>query len=168
MPSNEDAAFMEVLASCNEAAEQMDYSDDGWKPVDGKFTVLLTGFTSGTKTKNDVVHAWGKPLFRILDGDFKDRSFSDFLWLPPSPSEPSPGLRQMLRLGTCLCDRELHNAAEAAAIIQGGATAGEVLNLEVFTTISKSNGRSYTNIRYLSKVAATAPEDLEGEDPDAK
>jgi len=157
MPNNEDAAFMEVLASCNEAAEQMDYADDGWMPDDGEYTVILVGYTIGTKAKNDVVHGYGKPLFRILDGDFKDRSFTDFMWLPPNPSEPSPGLRQMLRLGTCLCDRELHNAAEASTIIKEAADAGEVLNVEVFTTVSKSNGKAYTNIRYKSRIAASAP-----------
>lgn len=165
MPSNEDAAFMEVLASCNEAAEQMDYSDDGWMPDDGEYTALLVGFTTGTKAKNDVVHAWGKPIFRILDGDFKDRSFADFLWLPPNPSEPSMGLRQMLRLGTCLSDRELHNANEASTIIQEAAAAGEVLNIEVYTTIAKKDGRAYTNIRYRSRVSAPVPPDSTEPEP---
>jgi hypothetical protein len=101
-------------------------------------------------------------MFRILDGDFQNRSFTDFMWLPPNPSEPSPGLRQLLRLGTCLCDRELHNAAEASTIIQAAAEAGELLNVEVSTTVSKKNGKAYSNIRYKSKIAASTTDPTEG------
>lgn len=151
-----DAGFLEVLAGCTGAEGEVDYSDDGWKPDDGEYTVLLERFTSGTAPDKDgVVHGKGKAIFRIMVGEHEGRSFGEFFWLPPNPNTTTPGMTNMLRLGSCLCGRELKVAeiSDACGIINT-AVGSEVLNVRLFTTISKKNGKSYTNTRFLSRVDA--------------
>ncbi|KKL76640.1 hypothetical protein LCGC14_2042900, partial [marine sediment metagenome] len=80
--SDIDVGFMEVLESCAGAEGEVDYSDDGWKPEDGEYTVLLEKFTCGTTEKNGISNGRGNAIFRILTGDFVGRSFGEFFWLP--------------------------------------------------------------------------------------
>jgi hypothetical protein len=135
----------------------MDYSDDGWKPVDGKYDVELTDIKTGVKAKEGVNFAWVKPSFRIISpGEFEGKAFQDFMYVEPQPKELSPALKQLLRLGTCVAGRELRNAVEAIQIITDAK--GEFLTLEVFTTTAKKGknvGKEYKNIRYLAKLEST-------------
>lgn len=156
--SAEDRAFLDCLASTCDAAEQMDYSDDGWKPPVGKYDVALEEVKTGTKVKDNVTNAWMKPTFRIIsEGEFNGRTFSDFMYFTPQPTEITPAIRQLLRLGTCVAGRELKNSIEASQVISGAI--GEFLNLEIFESTAKKGknaGKVYTNIRFLSKLESTA------------
>jgi hypothetical protein len=93
------------------------------------------------------------PCHCHVDGELEGRTFSDFCWLPPSPSKITPGQTQLLRLGTCLLGRDLTKGeiATAAQVIQDGI-GDTVVNLRVFRTISKKNGQTYVNIRYTGRV----------------
>ena len=148
-----DDAFLEVLASCTEVAQGMDLSDDGWKPPNGNFDVLIEEVTSGMKEKGGVNNAWVKPAFSILDGEFKGRTFTDYFWIQPGLSEPSISLKNLCRFATCLQGSETKNPIEAAEIAK--ASAGEFLSVEVYRTTSKKTGKTYPNIRYLAKLEAT-------------
>jgi hypothetical protein len=152
--SDVDAVFLEVRASCAGAEGEVDYADDGWKPEDGEYTVLLEKFNTGTKEKGGVQNGWGKANFKILTGDNDGRSFCEFFWLPSSAQKCGPGMANLLRLATCLAGREFKVAEiqEAGQIINGccGTT---VLNVRIYTTTSKKDGKTYTNTRYLTLVA---------------
>jgi hypothetical protein len=154
---SDEKAFMDVLASCNDACEAMDFSDDGWKPPVGTYDVAIETVTTGVKVKDGVTNVWIKPAFNIIsDGEYQGRTFSEFMYIQPGAKELTPALRQLLRFATCLAGREIKNASEAAQIAQ--ASVGEFLTLEVFTTVGKkgkSLGRTFTNIRYLTKLETT-------------
>ena len=91
-----DDAFLEVLAQCTEAAAGMDLSDDGWMPPDGNYDVMVEDVASGVKEKEGVNNAWVKPVFTIVDGEFKGRSFSDYFWITPGMTEPSISLKNLV------------------------------------------------------------------------
>lgn len=152
-----EKAFMDVLASCNDACAAMDFSDDGWKPPVGTYDVMIEDVVTGVKVKESVNNIWLKPTFVIVsEGEFQGRSFSEFLYIQPGAKELTPSLRNMLRLATCLAGREIKNAVEASQIIQGSVS--EFLTLEVFQTVGKkgkSAGRTFTNLRYLTKLETT-------------
>jgi len=154
--SNEKA-FMDVLASCNDACAEMDFSDDGWKPPVGTYDACIESVGVGSKVKDGVTNIWLKPIFRIItDGEYADRTFADFMYIQPGARELTPALRQLLRFATCLAGREIKNAVEASEIAQ--ASEGEFLTLEVFQTVGKkgkSAGRTFTNIRFLTKLETT-------------
>ena len=155
MNGTDDRAFLDVLASSNDACADMDYSDDGWKPVPGNYDVEITEAKTGVKVKDGVTNAWLKPTYRIIAGEFEGRTFSDFMYFSPKPTEITPALKQVLRLGTCLAGRELKNAVEASQII--GGSKGEFITIEVFRTEGKGKnaGKTYTNLRYLAKLEST-------------
>lgn len=151
--SDVDAGFLEVLASCTGAEGEVDYSDDGWKPEDGDYTVLLEKFSTGTTEKNGIMNGWGKAIFRIMTGEHEGRSFGEFFWLPSSPQKTTIGMSNLLRLGTCVAGRELKVAEITEACEQANAVAGSaLLNVTVFSTTSKANGKVYSNTRFKSLV----------------
>lgn len=154
---SEERAFLDVLASTNNACDTMDYSDDGWKPPVGKYDVELTETKTGVKAKDGITNAWVKPCFAIITpGEFEGKSFQDFMYVEAQPTELTPAVKQLLRLGTCIAGRELKNAVEAIQIIE--AAKGEFLTVEVFQTTArkgKNAGKVYTNIRYLAKLEST-------------
>lgn len=151
--SDVDAGFLEVLASCTDAEGEVDYADDGWKPEDGDYTVLLEKFTTRTKEKDGVVNGMGNAIFRILSGDYEGRSFGEFFWLPSNAKTTTPGMSNLLRFGTCLCGRELRVAeiSEAGQHIADNAGTA-ILNVRVVTNTNKDSGKTYTNTRFLSLV----------------
>lgn len=151
--SDIDAGFLEVLASCEGAEGEVDYADDGWKPEDGTYTVLLERFTTGTTEKNGVVNGRGNAIFRILTGDQSGRSFGEFFWLPSNPKATSPGMSNLLRLATCLCGRELKVAEIGEAGQHVADNCGSaVLNVRIFSTTRQSDGKVFVNTRFLSLV----------------
>lgn len=148
-----DDAFLEVLAGCTEAAQGMDLTDDGWKPPDGTFDVMVEDIASGVKEKDGLNNAWIKPVFTILDGEFKGRSFSDYFWIQPNLTEPSISLKNLCRFATCLQGSETKNPIEAAEIAK--ASVGEFLTVEVYRSTAKATGKVYANVRFLTRLDAT-------------
>ncbi len=152
--SDLDSGFLEVLASCEGAEGEVDYTDDGWKPKDGEYTVLLEKFTVGTKEKNGVNNSYAKATFRIIGAEeFDGRTFGEFFWIPGNTKATSMGQANLLRLGTCLCGRDLQvsETREAAQHISDNVGAA-IINVRVFTTTSKKDAKTYTNARFLSLV----------------
>lgn len=156
MANTADDAFLEVLAQCTEAAAGMDLSDDGWMPPDGNYDVVVEDVASGIKEKEGINNAWIKPVFTIVDGEFKGRSFSDYFWITPGMTEPSISLKNMCRYATCLQGSETRNPIEASEIAE--ASVGEFLNVDVYRTKSKKTGKVYANIRYCQKLETTEEE----------
>ncbi len=151
-----DDAFLEVLAGCTEVCADMDLSDDGWMPPDGSFDVMVEDVASGIKEKNGITNAWIKPVFTILDGDFKGRSFSDYYWIQPNLTEPSISIKNLCRFATCLQGAETRNPIEAAEIAK--ASVGEFLNVEVYRTTAKkgpNKGKTYPNVRFCQRLDAS-------------
>lgn len=154
----DEAAFLNALASCADACAEMDFSDDGWKPPVGTYDVSIDAVKTGTKTADGVTNLWIKPVFSIIaEGEYAGKSFSDFMYIPQGTKELTPALRQLLRLATCIAGREVRNPVEAVGICQ--KAVGSFLTLEVFQTVAKkgkSAGKTYTNIRFLAPLTATA------------
>ncbi len=154
-----DDAFLEVLAGCTEVAAGMDLSDDGWMPPNGNFDVQVEDVGAGIKEKNGVNNVWIKPVFNILDGEFKSRTFSDYFWITPGLTEASISLKNLCRFATCLQGSETKNPIEAAEIAK--ASVGEFLSVEVYRTTSKKTGKTYPNVRFLALLEATDEEEAE-------
>lgn len=155
-----DEAFLQVLAGCSETCANMDLSDDGWSPPDGKYTVILSEVATGSKEKNGVNNIWIKPVFTILDGEFEGKTFNDFFYLEGvKPDEPTIPMKNMCRLASCLAGTETRNLVDANKIINGAV--GELLSVEVYRTTSKKTGREYANIRFLQKLETTEEETTE-------
>ncbi len=152
-----DDAFLEVLAGCTDVAAGMDLSDDGWMPPNGNFDVQIEDVGSGIKEKNGVNNVWVKPVFTILDGEFKGKTFSDYYWITPGLTEASISLKNLCRFATCLQGSETKNPIEASEIAK--ASVGEFLSVEVYRTTSKKTGKVYANIRFLALLEATDEED---------
>lgn len=151
-----DDAFLEVLASCTEVAQGMDLMDDGWKPPNGNFDVMVDEVAYGIKEKGGVNCAWIKPVFSILDGEFKGRIFTDYYWIDPTKSEPSISLKNLCRYATCLQGSETKDPITAAEIAK--ESKGEFLSVEVYRTTSKKTGKTYPNVRFLACLEATEEE----------
>lgn len=157
--SEVDAGFLEVLNSCTGAEGEVDYADDGWKPDDGEYTVLLERFTTATWDKEGLTNGRGNAVFRIFGSDFEGRAFSEVFWLNANSTKITRGMSSLLRLATCLSGRELRvsEIGEAGQIIADSVGAA-FLNVRVFTTTSKKNNKTYTNTRFLSLVDEAAPQ----------
>jgi hypothetical protein len=131
----------------------MDLSDDGWMPPDGDYTVIVEDVPSGIKEKNGVNNAWLKPVFNVLDGEFKSRTFSDYFWIEPSMTEPSISIKNLCRYATCLAGSETKDPIAASAIAL--ESTGEILDVQVYRTKSRKTGKIYANIRFLRRIDAT-------------
>lgn len=154
MSSDDTNAFMEVLASCTEAAAAIDLSDDGFSPPDGTYTVEVTGIETGTKEKDGVTSSWVKPIFLLLDGEFKGQIFTNFFWIPGVLTDKNQmGLKRLLQFATCLAGTAVRNPIEAIEI--ANAAIGEYVSVEVYRSVSKSTGKVYVNTRFLQKLVAT-------------
>lgn len=159
--SDVDAEFLEVLESCTGAEGEVDYSDDGWKPPDGEYTVLLERFTQRSKDKDGVKCGMGNAVFKILAGGSSEgcegKMFGEFFWLPSQARVTTPGMSSLLRLGTIICGRDLKVAeiVEASQHITD-ACGTAVINVRVSTTTAK-NKKTYTNTRFLQLVAEDEP-----------
>jgi len=149
-------AFTDVLSGCVEACNDMDLNDDSWMPTPGNYTVQLEKIQTGTKEKNGLQNAWVKPFFSIVDGEFEGKSFTDYYWITPNPDKPSPALRSLCRLATCISGSEVKNPVDAINIAQDAE--GEFLSVEVFQKEAR-NGKTYTNIRFLSRIDSTEEAD---------
>lgn len=148
-----DEAYLQVLAGCTEACSTMDLSDDGWTPPDGTYDVCLEEFVTGTKEKTGVTNVWIKPSFTIIDGEFGTKTFTDFYWIPPNSDGDSFSLKNLLRLATCMAGREVRDPVESCKIL--GDAVGEFLSVEVYRTTSRKTGKTYSNIRFLSRLETT-------------
>ncbi len=148
-----DAGFMEVLASCADAEGEVDYTDDGWKPADGDYTVLLERFRTGSVDKDGIMCGTANAVFRIMTGDFSGKTFGEFFWLPSSVRKTGMGMSNLLRLARCLSGRDflIAEIAEAASII-GGNVGTALLNVRVVTTTSAKTNKNYTNTKFLALV----------------
>lgn len=155
---SDDAAFLEVLAGCTEAASTMDLSDDGFNPPDGTYDIELVGVDVGTKPKEGVIDAWVKPTFLILDGEFEGQTFTNFFWIPGvfDADKPPMGLKRLLQFATCLAGMEVRNPIEAVEVSNAGI--GEYLSIEVYRTTAKKTGKVYVNTRFLRKLTTTTEE----------
>lgn len=148
-----DTGFMEVLESCAGAEGEVDYTDTGWKPEDGEYTVLLEKFTTGITEKNGVTNGRGNAIFRILTGEVAGRAFGEFFWLPSGANKITPGMSNLLRLATCLCEREFLVAEIGEAGREIADYCGTaVLNVRVFSTTRAEDGKVFVNTRFLGLV----------------
>lgn len=151
MSANDDA-FQQVVESCAGGEGEVDYSDDGWKPKDGNYTVVLEKFTKAVTTKGGVDNARGNAILRIVAGEFEGRAFGEFFWMPGNSSKLSPGMGNFLRLAKCLSNREFKLSEIGEASREISEQIGAVLNVRVFSKTHPETQKTYKNTRFLSLV----------------
>jgi len=151
MSANDDA-FQQVVESCAGGEGEVDYSDDGWKPKDGNYTVVLEKFTKNVSVKDGLENARGNAILRIVAGEYEGRAFGEFFWMPGNASKLSPGMSNFLRLAKCLSDREFKLAEVGEASLEISEQIGAVLNVRVFTKTNPESQKVYTNTRFLELV----------------
>ena len=156
---SQDDAFLQTLASCTDACADLDLSDDGWMPPVGEYTVELHDVQTGEGKKK--LGVWIKPIFKIYDEvneEFNDKNFSDFYFISPNPDvnkfvEMAP-LKSLAQLATCLAGREEKDPVQCMGIINA-AKGQEFLSVEIYETTSKKTGKTYKNIRFLTRLEST-------------
>ena len=153
-----DDAFLELLADCTRAANNLDLSDNKWMPPNGGYTVVIENVSTGIIEKPAGVHnATVAATFQIVDGEFQGKSFEHFCWIEPVTDKPSMGQKKLAQLATCLAGTETKDPIEGSEVVQ--ASIGDFLALEVYRTTSKKNGKEYTNLRFLNTIEATDVEE---------
>jgi hypothetical protein len=134
----------------------MDYSDTEWKPDEGDYLCMLEDYKKDILDKEGVKIATAKPVWKVYsECDFKDRTFADFFYMPPitDPGESLPfGVQNMMRMATCLANREIKDSVEADGINE--SAIGAFVSLRIYKT--KAGKGPY--IRYLSRVDEGAPQ----------
>lgn len=159
--SENDSAFMDVLASCTQACAGMKLDDDQWMPPDGNYDVIVVEVPQGTKQDKEtgVVNGWIKPTFQIIDGEFAGKTFTDYFWIKAGLEEPSIAIKNLCRFATCISGHPVTDPIEAGTI--AAASSSEALSLQVFSTVGKKGrnvGRVFQNVRYLQLLTAVAAE----------
>ena len=156
MPSNNDDAFLAVLAGCTDACANMDLSDDNWMPPDGPYDVQFDSIETGTKEKDGVVNAWVKPTFSVIDGEFSGRTFTDFYWIPAGMTEPTMSVKNLCRFATCMAGRNVTDPIEAITVLNEAQS--EFVSVEIYRNLHKPTQKVYTNIRFMRSLASTEAE----------
>lgn len=160
---SDDTAYLEVLASCTDAASEADLSDDGWSPPDGDYTVSFDSLSTGMGKKSP--GAYAKASFTVIDGEFEGRIFTDFFWLPQggrqktaSGTMPAMGIIGLGRLTTIIAGHEVKQPTECIPILDEAAAGNTILQVQVYRSKIKSGkrqGEFAVNVRYLNTIAST-------------
>lgn len=142
-----DLAFEQALAAHNEEYRQAEEFGDDWFPGDGTYVVIFSGLKKGTKTLEDsaIPLIWWRLMCRIDDVADESIHGKEF---PISISSRVWGLikSQTRKLNE---NKPATTPEEANTILE--AAVGKVGKVEVVSTVSKKNGREYTNA-YIREV----------------
>ena len=167
---NDNTAFMETLAGCTDAAQDMDLSDKQWYPPNNEYDVLIlkVGSEMITPTKGEfkgVEEAVANVTFQILDGEFEDKTFQQSFWIPPQAnwgSRPPMDAVNLARLATCIAGHEEKDPATCFGIIS--AAEGDALRIQIGRgKAKKAPHREYVKLTYLNTLQSTEEvETIEG------
>lgn len=155
-----DINFEAILAAHNEECRSAkEYNS--WCPDDGEYTVLVTGCEKGVSTKGETPMLWWQHTLKILAGDdpavidreFTNSFFSSSYGTAKRQARVCGSIPEGVEIDANILDQALMGAA------------GVILKAEVKTTVSKKNGKEYTNTYYQEVIAAEAPVEQPAEPP---
>lgn len=132
---SEEMSLDQVLAQYEDVAREANLEDNDWMPPQGTYTCLLGDLTNGVKQKENGPFAWFKATCRILDtGDHENKSFPVFMGIGTfKDGSAGTGLKNFLRLASCIAGVEIHSLAAAKAINEYAAQSGEcILRVRTF------------------------------------
>ena len=144
-----DLNFEQLLAQHNQEFKEAEvYSN--WMPDDADYIVSIVKFDKGISTKDGASLAWWKLTGRIEDVQNKKLNGKEF----PVGYYTSKAYGILKGAARVLSgNAELNDLAEAHAILE--ASPGLVLKVRVRTSISKKNGKEYTNCFILDVIYTT-------------
>ncbi len=144
-----DLNFEQLLAEHNQEFKEAEvYSN--WMPDDGDYIVTILKFDKGISTKDSTSLAWWKITGRIEDVADEKLNGKEF----PVGYYTSKAYGILKGAARVLSgNSELNDLAEAHAILE--ASPGQVLKVRVRTSISKKNGKEYTNCFILEVIDTT-------------
>ena len=144
-----DLNFEQLLAQHNQEFKEAEvYSN--WMPDDADYVVSIVKFDKGISTKDGVSLAWWKLTGRIEDVQDEKLNGKEFS-VGYYTSKAYGILKGAARVLSG--NAELNDLAEAHAILE--ASPGLVLKVRVRTSISKKNGKEYTNCFILDVIDTT-------------
>jgi hypothetical protein len=144
-----DLNFEQLLAQHNQEFKEAEvYSN--WMPDDGEYIVSIVKFDKGISTKDRDSLGWWKLTGRIEDVADEKLNGREF----PVGYYTSKAYGILKGAARILSgNSELNDLAEAHAILE--ASPGSVLRVKVRTSISKKNGKEYTNCFILDVINTT-------------
>jgi len=145
-----DLNFEQLLASHNQDFKEAEVFND-WMPDDGEYIVSLIKLTSGTSNKDGVDTIWWNLKGRIEDVQDEKINGREFT-VGYYTSKAFGILKGAVNI---LSGGEINDLAQANAILE--AALGLVIRVRVRTSISKKNGKEYTNC-FILEVINTTPE----------
>ena len=144
-----DLNFEQLLAQHNQEFKEAEvYSS--WMPDDGEYIVSIVKFDKGISTKDGDNLGWWKLTGRIEDVQDEKLNGKEFT-VGYYTSKAYGILKGAARVLSG--NSELNDLAEAHAVLE--AAPGSVLRVKVRTSISKKNGKEYTNCFILEVINTT-------------
>ena len=145
-----DLNFEQLLAQHNQEFKESEVFSD-WMPDDGEYIATLLKLAKGTTTKDGVSTVWWRLTGRIEDVQDEKLNGKEFT-VGYYTSKAYGILKGAARVLSG--NAELNDLAEAHAVLE--AAPGSVLQVRVRTSISKKNGKEYTNCFILDVIDTTA------------
>lgn len=153
---SDQSAFLDVVASCEEAASKTE-TGTGWLPPEGDYKCRFEELLSGTGTKDGVKTAWVKPQFTIVGSEFDGKTFSEFMYFRAGAAETSPAMRSLLTLASLISGRTVRSSGEAGSILISAAEDHPMLLIRRKDTPKKDKAGNPTegvweNINYVKLI----------------
>jgi len=155
-----DLNFEQLLAEHQEAFKDSEvYSN--WMPDDGDYIVSIVKFDKGISTKDGDSLGWWKLTGRIEDVQDEKLNGQEF----PVGYYTSKAYGILKGAARVLSgNKDLNDLGEAHAVLE--SSVGLVIRAKVRTSISKKNGKEYTNC-FILEVIDTTTETSAGDVPAA-
>lgn len=142
-----DLNFEQLLATHNQEFKESEVFSN-WMPPDGEYIVSLIKLDTGTFAKDGVSLPWWRLTGRIEDVQDENLNGKEF----SVGYYTSRAFGILKGAAQALCGHPVDDLAEAHTIL--AESIGEVIRAKVETTISKKNGKNYTNC-YIQEVIDT-------------
>ncbi len=152
-----DLNFEQLLAQHNQEFKEAEvYSN--WMPDDGEYIVSIVKFDKGISSKDGADLGWWKLTGRIEDVQDEKLNGREF----PVGYYTSKAYGILKGAARVLSgNSDLNDLGEAHEVLE--ASPGSVLRVKIRTSISRKNGKEYTNC-FILEVINTTSETSAGDD----
>jgi len=143
-----DLNFEQMLAKHNQDYKEAEVYTD-WMPPDGEYIVSIIKLTTGTSTKEGVDLVWWKLTGRIEDVQDAKLNGKEF-----SVGYYTSKVFGILKGAVnSLSGDTIDDLGQANAVLE--AAVGKIIRAKVRTSISRKNGKEYTNCFILEVIDTT-------------
>jgi len=156
-----DLNFSQLLAEQNQAYQDAKEFND-WMPDDGEYVIAITACDTGVSMKDEIPMLWWKHTAEIVAGEDVESVLGKVF---TSGFFTSKGFGQAKSQTKVLNGGDTPETVEALNEVLS-ASVGIVVKVEIKTTVSKKNGREYTNCYYREVLdTQDAPEEGANAEP---